>query len=73
MFYVYADGESIFSPFDESLSIFSPKVTLELGKSGSFQFSIPKTNDYYGTLEQLKTKIVVNIERACSIDKQRIQ
>ena len=62
MFYVYADGESIFSPLDDSLAIFSPKVTLELGKSGSFQFSIPKSNEYYNSIEQLKTSIIVEID-----------
>ena len=62
MFYVFADGASIFNPLDDSLSIFSPKVTLELGKSGSFQFSIPPSNDYYNRLEQLKTSVIVELD-----------
>lgn len=62
MFYVYADGESIFDPLIDTLSIRGPKVTLELGKSGSFQFSIPQNNRYYNSLVQLKTKIVVELD-----------
>lgn len=62
MFYVFADGESIFNPMDDNLAILSPKVTLELGKSGSFQFSIPSTHDYYNKLEQLKTSIMVELD-----------
>lgn len=62
MFYVFADGASIFNPLDDSLSILSPKVTLELGKSGSFQFNIPPSNDYYNRLEQLKTSIIVELD-----------
>ena len=62
MFYVYADGKSIFSPLDDTTAIFSPKVTLELGKSGSFQFSIPDSNEYYNILEPLKALIVVEID-----------
>lgn len=62
MFYVFADGVSMFDPLDSTQSILSPKVTLELGKSGSFQFSIPKTNLYYNTLEQLKTNVVVYLD-----------
>lgn len=59
MFYVYADGQHIYNPLDEHLTIHSPKVTLEIGKAGSFQFNIPPTNDFYSRLEQLKTTIVV--------------
>ena len=62
MFYVYADGESIFNPFDSGMSIVSPKVTLELGKSGSFQFGIPQSNMFYNDLEQINTKIVVELD-----------
>ena len=63
MFNVYADfGKGfvpIYNPADDELTIHNPKVTLEVGKSGSFQFEIPPTNSYYSKLQQLKTKVVV--------------
>ena len=62
MYYVYADGDSIYNQFDKTLTIHSPKVTLELGKAGSFQFDIPPTNQYYNRLTQLKTIIRVELD-----------
>ena len=62
MYYVYADGNLIYNQFDRSLTIHSPKVTLELGKAGSFQFDIPPTNQYYNSLTQLKTIIKVELD-----------
>ena len=41
MFYIYADGKSIFQPMDNSLSLLAPKLTLEMGKAGSLSFQIP--------------------------------
>ena len=62
MYYVYADENSIYNPLDKSLTIHSPKINLELGKAGSFQFDIPPTNLYYNSLTQLKTIIKVEID-----------
>lgn len=62
MYYVYADDNSIYNPLDSSLTIHSPKVTLEIGKAGSFQFDIPPTNQYYSSLTQLKTIIRVELD-----------
>ena len=49
MFYIYADGKSIFQPMDNSLSLFAPKLTLEMGKAGALSFQIPPSNRYYST------------------------
>lgn len=62
MYYIYADGKPIFNPLDPELGIVAPKVSLELGKAGSFQFDIPPTNKFYDSLKQLKTIITVNID-----------
>lgn len=62
MFYVYVDGEQIFSPVDESLAIYAPKVTVELGKSGSFQFSMPPTNEYYGYVDEIGADVIVYLD-----------
>lgn len=62
MFDVYANGESIFFPLDEELIITKPKLTLEMGKAGSFEFSIPPTNRYYSRLQKIKTIITVEYD-----------
>lgn len=62
MFYVYADGKLIYHPLDESLIITAPRLTLEMGKAGSFQFGLPPNNKFYDTLQKLKTKITVEID-----------
>lgn len=62
MFYIYANGKSIFQPMDSSLSLFSPKLTLEIGKAGSLAFQIPPTNKFYNALPQLSTVITVEMD-----------
>ena len=62
MFYIYANGKSIFQPTDEELVLFSPKLTLEMGKAGSLQFQIPPSNRYYNSLPQLTTIVTVEMD-----------
>lgn len=33
MFYVYADGESLWFPLDDKRVILNPRLTLEMGKA----------------------------------------
>lgn len=62
MFYIYANGKSIYQPMDNSLSLFTPKLTLEMGKAGSLTFQIPPSNKYYNALPQLSTTITVEMD-----------
>lgn len=62
MFYIYADGKSIYQPMDDTLTLFSPKLTLEMGKAGSLQFQVPPSNKYYNSLNQLTTVITVEMD-----------
>lgn len=62
MFSVYADGQLIYFPIEEELTIHTPKLTLEMGKAGSFQFGLPPTNRYYDRLRQLRTIITVEYD-----------
>jgi hypothetical protein len=62
MFYVYADGESLWFPLDDKRVILNPRLTLEMGKAGSFQFSLPPSNSLYNTLAKLKTIITVTLD-----------
>ena len=62
MFYIYADGVSIYDPSNPSYVISDPKLTVEFGKAGSFEFSIPKSNIYYDSIHQMRTVISVTID-----------
>lgn len=62
MFYIYANGKSIYQPMDNKLSLIQPKLTLEMGKAGSLQFQIPPSNQYYDALSQLTTVITVEMD-----------
>lgn len=48
MFYLYADDQLLYNPLSENRMVFSPKLTLEMGKAGSLTFSLPPTNLLYG-------------------------
>lgn len=62
MFSVYANGQLIYFPLEEDLVINSPKLNLEMGKAGSFQFGLPPTHRYYNLLQNLKTIITVEYD-----------
>ena len=62
MFSVYADGQLIFMPLDRTLTIHNPKVTLEIGKAGAFQFEMPSSNLFYNKLQQMRTVVTVVYE-----------
>lgn len=62
MFCIYADDELIYRPLESELNLLNPKLTLEIGKAGSLEFSIPSTNKYYNRLFQLVTTIKVTFD-----------
>ena len=62
MFQVLLNGEIIYQPLDDELTIFNPKLTLEMGKAGCLEFDIPQTNTHYGELTQLSAMINVNMD-----------
>lgn len=62
MFYIYADGKSIYEPMDDELTIHSPKLTLEMGKAGSLQFVVPPSHRYYSQFNQLRTIVTVELD-----------
>lgn len=62
MYTVYADGEVIYSPLlsaNDGYSLLAAKVTSELNKAGSFQFTMPPNNVAYGKINKLATIISV--------------
>ena len=62
MFQVYADGKPIYHPMFESMIILTPKLTLEMGKAGSFQFGLPSCHQFYNRLQKLRTRITVELD-----------
>ena len=62
MFTIYADGELIYQPNDQELLILQPKLTLEMGASGSLDFRIPPTHPFYNKLKQLTTVITASLD-----------
>lgn len=59
MYKVYSDDYLLYNPEIESLKIFSPKLELELNKTGSFDFLIYPEHPYFDKLEKLNSIIKV--------------
>lgn len=59
MFYIYAGNNLIYQTGNENYKTISPKLTVEFGKAGSLEFSLPSVNPAYNSLEQLKTILIV--------------
>lgn len=61
MYTIYADGEAVYSLYlaNDGYGVFSPKLTVELNKSGSLSFILPPTNAMYDSIQKLKTIITV--------------
>lgn len=62
MFYIYINGQLLNQPLEESLIAFSPRLTLEMGKAGSLEFSLPQTNSFYNSIRKLKTVVTVEMD-----------
>lgn len=59
MYKIYSDDYLLYDDTIENLKIFSPKLTLELNKQGSFTFSIYTGHPYYQMIKKLKSIITV--------------
>lgn len=64
MFYIYADDQLILNPLDKNRCVIQPRLTLEIGKAGGLEFSLPPNNVYYNKLRKLKTIITVFLDEA---------
>lgn len=58
---ITADGINFYNPtvIDDEYKILNPKLTLELNKAGSLEFTLPPSNVVYDKIEKLKTLIIV--------------
>ena len=61
MYKIYADGNLLYAPnlFHEGYGVFSPKLTLELNKAGSLEYTMPPSNVLYDDVNKLKSIITV--------------
>ena len=59
MYRVICDGKVIHDIRDEDYQIFSPKISLELNKTGNFDFEILPTHPNAGIIEKLKSRVSV--------------
>lgn len=59
MYTIYADGEPLYHPqlFNEGCGVLSPKITVQINKAGSLDFTIPPSNDLYDKMQKLKTVV----------------
>lgn len=64
MFYIYADDQLILNPLDKNRCVIQPRLTMEIGKAGGLEFSLPPNNIYYSKLRKLKTIITVFLDEA---------
>ncbi len=58
---IFVDGTPLYIPGSDRLVISSPRLTVERGKAGSFQFGLPPVNKHYGQLKKLKSIVSVVI------------
>lgn len=62
MFYIYADGQPLSYPLDDESVVLAPKLTLEMGKAGALEFSLPPSNRLYKEIRKLTTVITVELD-----------
>lgn len=61
MYTIQVDGKTLYAPnlANEGYGVFSPKLTIELGKAGSLSFTLPPNNVVYDNIQKLKSIITV--------------
>lgn len=64
MYAIYADGKLLHSAVTRSDVTFSPKLTVEIGKTGFFSCSISPTHSLYNSFQKLKTSIIIESDES---------
>lgn len=59
MYQVRCDDNIIYDLRDEDLKIYSPKLSTEVNKTGTFNFTIPPSNSGYDLIKKLKSIITI--------------
>lgn len=59
MYQVRCDNNIIYDLRDEELKIISPKLSVEINKTGTFDFMMPPQNPCYDLIRKLKSIITI--------------
>lgn len=61
MYTILIDGNAIYAPnlVNEGYGVLNPKLTMELNKSGSLEFTVPPNNVMYDSIQKLKSIVQV--------------
>ena len=62
MFQIYAGDVLVYEPGDYNLALLTPKLTLEMGKAGSLEFTVPAGHPYTNELKQLTKPVSVDLD-----------
>lgn len=64
MYRMYADGKLLYAPYlsNEGYGVISPKLTVELNKAGSLEYTLAPNNVLYNDITKLGTIITVHQE-----------
>ena len=62
MFRIYSGDELIYEPGDQELVVFDPKLTLEMGKAGSLEFTVPTGHYFLPRIHQISTPVSVDLD-----------
>ena len=61
MYTILIDGKPLYAPnlVNEGYSVLNPKLTMELNKAGSLEFTVPPNNVMYDSIQKLKSIVQV--------------
>lgn len=62
MFQIYAGNSLVYEPGDADLVLLTPKLTLEMGKAGSLEFTVPAGHPHIDILKQLTSPVAVDLD-----------
>lgn len=62
MFQIYAGESLVYEPGDSELVLLTPKLTLEMGKAGSLEFTVPAGHPHLELLKQLTKPVAVDLD-----------
>lgn len=62
MFQIFAGGSLVYEPGDSNLVLLAPKLTLEMGKAGSLEFTVPAGHPHIDILKQLTSPVAVDLD-----------
>lgn len=62
MFQIYAGESLVYEPGDSELVLLTPKLTLEMGKAGSLEFTVPAGHPHMDILKRLTSPVAVDLD-----------